>query len=340
MFYGPPVKDLTGAFYTSGDITPATLTGSVNDYDPPLGRNNTVWRLASDASRNITGIAGGVDGRRLTILNIGAFDIVLKDQDAASAAANRFELSADVTVGANTSAALIYDETSARWRLSAGAGGGGGGGAPTDAQYLVMAANATLTVERVATAGTGITITDGGAGAAATFKQTILLDQQIFADQMDVPDNADYAVNALAPTITKGGTDDDLKVAAFDATTQESRSFPIVIPVGGVNIEFEYMIAPASNPTAPNDQVELEIQTKKINSNAAPGAWSAAVTLGEQSLTAAATNLQRFTVSGTLASFNFVAGEAYNVSIRRDVSLADELPVDLYLWYVRVRVSS
>jgi len=48
-------------------------------------------------------------------------------------------------------------------------GGGGGGGAPIDAEYLVMTANALLTNERVATSGTGITITDGGAGGAATF---------------------------------------------------------------------------------------------------------------------------------------------------------------------------
>ena len=52
--------------------------------------------------------------------------------------------------------------------LATGAGGGGAAGAPVDAQYVVLVANATLTVERVLTAGTGITLTDGGAGAAVT----------------------------------------------------------------------------------------------------------------------------------------------------------------------------
>jgi len=46
--------------------------------------------------------------------------------------------------------------------------GGGGSGAPTDAQYVVLAANATLTVERVLTAGTGTTLTDAGAGSTIT----------------------------------------------------------------------------------------------------------------------------------------------------------------------------
>ena len=45
---------------------------------------------------------------------------------------------------------------------------GGGGGAPTNASYLVLGTNATLTNERVLTAGTGITLTDGGAGGNLT----------------------------------------------------------------------------------------------------------------------------------------------------------------------------
>lgn len=47
-------------------------------------------------------------------------------------------------------------------------GGGGSGGAPTDAEYVVMTLNGTLTNERVLTAGTGISITDGGAGSTVT----------------------------------------------------------------------------------------------------------------------------------------------------------------------------
>lgn len=46
--------------------------------------------------------------------------------------------------------------------------GGGGGGAPTNAQYITLVTNATLTQERVLTAGAGITLTDGGAGGSLT----------------------------------------------------------------------------------------------------------------------------------------------------------------------------
>ena len=55
--------------------------------------------------------------------------------------------------------------------LSWGAGGGGGG-APTGASYVVISADSTLTHERVLTAGTGITITDGGANSTVTIAAT------------------------------------------------------------------------------------------------------------------------------------------------------------------------
>ena len=45
---------------------------------------------------------------------------------------------------------------------------GGGGGAPTDAQYVTLATDVGLSAERVLTAGSGISITDGGAGGNVT----------------------------------------------------------------------------------------------------------------------------------------------------------------------------
>ena len=46
-----------------------------------------------------------------------------------------------------------------------------GSGAPSDAQYVTLATNATLTVERVLTAGDGIKFTDAGAGSTLTIDQ-------------------------------------------------------------------------------------------------------------------------------------------------------------------------
>ena len=51
-------------------------------------------------------------------------------------------------------------------------GGGGGGGAPTTASYVTLGTNATLTNERVLTAGAGISLTDAGAGSTITIAAT------------------------------------------------------------------------------------------------------------------------------------------------------------------------
>lgn len=49
---------------------------------------------------------------------------------------------------------------------------GGGGGAPTNAQYVTLATSSGLSGERVLAAGSGISITDGGAGSTVTIEAT------------------------------------------------------------------------------------------------------------------------------------------------------------------------
>lgn len=99
----------------SGDITPAQISANTDDYAPTGHATAYVFRLSTDASRNLTGIQGGVDGRKILILNVGSFDLVLKD-DVTSTEANRFQLSGDLTLAANTGVELQYDDTSDRWR--------------------------------------------------------------------------------------------------------------------------------------------------------------------------------------------------------------------------------
>lgn len=56
--------------------------------------------------------------------------------------------------------------------MSYGGGTGSSGEAPKSASYVVIGANATLTAERIVTAGVGITFVDAGAGAALTISAT------------------------------------------------------------------------------------------------------------------------------------------------------------------------
>jgi len=119
-----------GQLILSGDITPSQITADQDDYDPTSLSTASTLRLSTDASRNITGLAGGSDGRVLFIHNIGSNDIVLNDENASSTAANRFALNSDVTIQADNLVVMQYDSTSSRWRVVAGGGGGGGLSSP------------------------------------------------------------------------------------------------------------------------------------------------------------------------------------------------------------------
>jgi hypothetical protein len=103
--------------YLEGDISPAQITADQNDYNPTGLATTAVLRLTSDAARNITGLAGGADGRIIIVHNVGSNTIVLKDESASSVTANRFALNADLSLGADQSGLLRYDAVSSRWRL-------------------------------------------------------------------------------------------------------------------------------------------------------------------------------------------------------------------------------
>ncbi len=109
--------NLNAAVALTGDISPAQITANQNDYNPAGLSSASVLRLNSNASRNITSLAGGADGRVVTVMNIGSFPIVLKNDDGATGtAANRFALTGDLTLAAKQSAMLMYDSTASRWR--------------------------------------------------------------------------------------------------------------------------------------------------------------------------------------------------------------------------------
>lgn len=113
----------------TGDITPPTITSDQDNYDPIGLSTASTLRLSTDASHNITGIAGGSDGRIMIAANIGESDIVLKHNGSSSIGANRFIFAnaTDTTLAPNQDVMLQYDATSTRWRLIGGTGSGSGG---------------------------------------------------------------------------------------------------------------------------------------------------------------------------------------------------------------------
>lgn len=103
----------------SSVISPAQITADQNDYNPTNAANATFWRINSDAQRSITGIVSGKSGQRIILANVGSFDILLSNQSASSAAANRIitGTGAAITLSADTQRELWYDPTTSRWRV-------------------------------------------------------------------------------------------------------------------------------------------------------------------------------------------------------------------------------
>jgi len=102
--------------------SPAALTADQNNYAPTLAKT---LRLTTNGggNRTITGLAGGVAGMEVTIVNIhGTNSIILNTQDGGSSAANHFfngspaPISITLAPGGGN-ATYLYDPTSAYWRL-------------------------------------------------------------------------------------------------------------------------------------------------------------------------------------------------------------------------------
>lgn len=108
-------------------ISPAQLTANTNDWNPTGLATADVIRVSTDDSRDLTGIVAPAAAKVLYLLNVGTQEIVLI-HDATSTAANRIICpeTSDVTLAEGESAVLVYDTTSARWRVVAFVGGGAG----------------------------------------------------------------------------------------------------------------------------------------------------------------------------------------------------------------------
>lgn len=100
----------------SAPVSPAQITANQHDYAPTAGMNQ---RWNSDASRNVTGMVAGTSGEHRLITNVGSQNIVLKNQDAGSSAANRWLATsgADVTLAPDNAKVVWYDGTTQRWRI-------------------------------------------------------------------------------------------------------------------------------------------------------------------------------------------------------------------------------
>jgi len=91
-----------------------SLTGNTNDL--AIGRSSVIVRLSADGAYNLTGMANGAQNRWVILWNSSANTITLKNEDAASTAANRYALKADIALAQYAGATFVYDSDASRWR--------------------------------------------------------------------------------------------------------------------------------------------------------------------------------------------------------------------------------
>lgn len=106
----------------TGVIAPAQIAANQNDYNPVGFAAASVLQMSSDTARSVSGLAGGAEGRVVSLINVGSQSITLLDESASSSSANRFTLGGDLTVAAKQATTLRYDGAAARWQAIAGAG--------------------------------------------------------------------------------------------------------------------------------------------------------------------------------------------------------------------------
>ncbi len=203
-----------------GTITPAQLTANTNDWAPSGYTYAFTFRVSTDASRNLTGIAGGALGRTITLENVGSFPLVLKNNDSGSSGSNRFALNADYTLAAGSGVLLKYDGTSSRWRIV------GSQTAPSTATGDVVGPSSAVD-NRIAVydSTSGKLIKDGG--------KTVSEINPVGSQTIWIP-----AVG-MSPATTDGaaaaqieGTAGRPEIAAlsFDPTTQQFAQFAVAMP--------------------------------------------------------------------------------------------------------------
>lgn len=158
------IRPPTYAFVGASTITTAAtvaITGA-----PVAGTNATItnaFALDVTGATRITGkltVTGSIDPTDLTLSGGGTAHFIAWGNGTTAG------------VSAAGTGRIRYNDTTKTFQASVDGGAyadiGGGGGAPANAQYLVLAADGTLTNERVFTPSTGVTVVDGGAGGNYT----------------------------------------------------------------------------------------------------------------------------------------------------------------------------
>jgi len=101
-------------------IEPAAQVGSIDDFSPTDLAIANVLFISSTSPVSWTGLLAPSPSKPqlILIVNIGSFNITIRNNDASSLAANRFSVNNNVAISPNDCGYLFYDITRSRWRVN------------------------------------------------------------------------------------------------------------------------------------------------------------------------------------------------------------------------------
>ena len=97
-------------------LVPDAITSDTNDYDPP-GLSGATTIILTNGGDDLTGLAGGSEGRTVALIVPAGSDIYVRHQSILSSADNRFALdgAADVHLIGPASLLLRWTEEVGAW---------------------------------------------------------------------------------------------------------------------------------------------------------------------------------------------------------------------------------
>ena len=184
----------------------------------------------------------------------------------------------------------------------------------------------------------GFWLKTGSADTAWTVPSSSALpSKQYYADQFDSPNNANWAVNNLAPA-SADPVNSAFLVRRFDDTAEEGVGWMLTLPTAVTNITLRVK-ARANTAPATAKQVILRLYNRQIPDNLAITSWSAALQLTAIDIPANAF-FQYDSQTISLATLGLTAGRTVQFELtRHGANASDTLVGDWNLLELQVEFS-
>ena len=320
-----------------GEHSDVTITSPVNGNI--LSYNGTKWVNSSTVASSASGLLSSwtlVSGNRYYsdfAHNLGTNNVVITMYDTS----NNTVITADEITLTNTNTVRVQVIGNSRTiRIVVVANGYTINTAAQSAGTITTAkdsVNVSAAASRLNFAGQAVTVSDAGAGTT-----NVMIGSRFtfFAGALDTPNNADWAVNALAPTAVDPSFG-SLSVRQFSNTIEQGVGFLLSIPNSATAITFKFRGRPATAPGAAAN-VQPRIYARLIPNGAVMGAWS-----GAQNLTSIIIPTNAFfqysNQTVTLASLGLTAGNTYQIELTRNVGAASNLGSNFLLAELTVELA-